>query len=85
MASKTYTQYFADGSHKTMRRRVTQGRTPNPPELVKVQLTINVLPRKKYELVSGAKAAGMSLSSYCETALILYDYAIFQRGELLIS
>jgi hypothetical protein len=82
MASKTYLQHYFDGSAKLFTRK-KQGRIPSPPELVKVPLTINVLPARKAKLILGAKMQGISLSSYCETALVMYDYAIYHSEELL--
>lgn len=81
MASKTYIQSTITGDIE-MKRSVPQGRIPNPPELVKVPLTIFVYPVTKQKLLDGASQVGMSLSSYGEFALVMFDYTILHSEEL---
>jgi len=82
MSTKTVTRQYVDGTTKTMLRK-KQGRIPNPPELIKVPLTIYVLPVTKNKIEAGAREHGLSISEYGETALIMYDYAIYHSAELV--
>lgn len=66
-----------------MRRSTPQGRTPNPPELVKIPLTIFVYPATKQKILKEANQANMSLSAYGELALVMFDYTILHSGELV--
>ena len=81
MAANTYTQYHADGTKKIYRRTVKQGRKSLPPELVKVPVTIFVLPVEKEKIESKAKEMNMSVSNYGEIALSLFDIKQFSTVE----
>ena len=83
MASKTYIQSTITGDIE-MARCSQQGRIPNPPELVKVPLTIFVYPATKQKILDEANRANLSLSACGDFALVMFDYAILHSGELLI-
>lgn len=84
MASKKGTRKLVSGETVEF-ARPKQGRKPSAPELVKVPITIYVLPSTKAAIEQGAKENGMSVSEYGETALVMYDYAIFHCAELVKS
>lgn len=81
MASNTYIQYFSDGTKKIYRRATKQGRKSLPSELVKVPVTIFVLPAEKEKIISKAKEINMSVSNYGEIALTLFDFKQFSTVE----
>ena len=84
MASRTGKYKTAAGNVVEFIRK-KQGRKPSPPELVKVPLTIYVLPATKEKIERGAMERGLSVSEYGETAIILYDYGIYHCSELVIQ
>lgn len=81
MASNTYIQHFADGTKKVYKRTAKQGRKTLPPELVKVPVTIFVLPAEKEKIEARAKEMNMSISSYGEIALSLFNIKQFSTVE----
>lgn len=81
MASNVYLQHYADGTSARRRRAVKQGRKPLPNELVKVPVTIFVLPKTKAEIKQKAKSLNMSVSAFGEAALVLFDISKYSAVE----
>lgn len=76
MASNTY---FVNGTK--YRRSEKQGRKSLPSELVKIPVTIYVIPATKNKIEAKAKGANLSLSAYGEIAMTLFDIQQFSTVE----
>lgn len=81
MASNTYTQHYANGTKQLVRRSKKQGCKKKSPELVKIPLTVFVLPQTKNRLIELAKEHNMTLSAYGDLALSLFDINQFSTVE----
>lgn len=77
MASKTYIQFYADGTSKTVMRVKKQGRKVIPEELRKVKMDFRTLEGTKRKILETAKNHNMSASSYIDLAVCLFDIGEF--------
>jgi hypothetical protein len=77
MSANTYTQHYANGTSRQVRRTSRQGRKALPTECVKVPLTLHVTPAVKRRVQEESRRRGMSVSLYGEIALALFDIEQF--------
>ena len=72
MASKTYVQYYVDGSKKTLARTKKQGRRESPKELLRTEkLVIHLSKSEKEAFLEMQKKSGYSESFYGSIVLFL--------------
>ena len=76
MASKVYTQHYADGTSSLVRRNAAQGRKPCP-ELRMIRTNITTSREAKKIIQDKAKSMGISFSAYLELAGILYTPELY--------
>lgn len=72
MASKTYVQYYVDGSKKTLARRKKQGRKPSSKQTLRTEkLVIHLSKSEKEIFLEMQKKSGFSESLYGSIVLFL--------------
>jgi len=73
MAPNIFTRKTADGNTTTYTRKGTQGRKKIPPELLKVKLSARIARQTRSRINERAALHNMTVSSYCDLALALFD------------
>lgn len=72
MASKTYVQYYADGTYKEFSRKNKQGRKVSPKEVLRTKkLVIHLTKLEKESFKEMQKKSGFSESFYGSIVLFL--------------
>lgn len=73
MAANTFTRKTVDGKTTMFTRKGTQGRKKTLPELLKVKLSARITKQTRNRIKEQAILHNMTVSSYCDLALALFD------------